>query len=70
MIPLPKRIQLAVVEIVVVNKRRFRLLRVTRIRLDPGVGRLPQISRQADQRKATIPRDRDQGDHTTGAAVI
>ena len=69
-IPLPVRIELAAVEVVVVDERRLGILRDAGVGLDPGVGRLAQIARQADEREAVVPGDGDQGDHAAGAAVV
>ena len=70
MVPLPERIHLAAVKIVVVDKRRLRFLHVTGVGFEPGVGRLAQISRQSDERKIVVPRDRDERGHAAGAAVV
>ena len=70
MVPLPKRIELAAVEVVVVDERRLGFLGVTGIGFEPCIGRFTQIARQADERKVVVPGDGNQGNHAAGAAMI
>ena len=70
MIPLPKRIELAGVEVVIVYECRFGFLGISGVGLDPCIGRFTQIARQADQRKTVVPSDRDQRNHATGADMV
>ncbi len=69
-VPLPERIELATVEVVVVDERRLGLLNMAGVGLEPGIGRLAQIAGQADEREVIVPGDRHQGNHAAGAAVV
>ncbi len=69
-VPLPVRIELAAVEVVVMDERRLGILGDAGVGLDPGVGGLAQIARQADEREAVVPGDGNQGDHSPRAAVV
>ena len=69
-VPLPKRIQFADVEVVVVDKRRLRILSVAYVWFDPSIGRLAKISRKSDERETVVPSYRHQGNHAARAAVV
>src|SRR5450759_1327558 len=69
-IPLPKWIQLAAVEVVVVDERRLGFLGIASIGLDPGIGRLAEISRQTDEWEAVIPSDGNQRNHAACTAMV
>ena len=70
MVPLPKRIELAAVEVVVVEERGLGFLHMARVGLDPGIGRFAEIARQADEREAVVPSDGNQRNHAASAAMI
>ena len=60
MVPLPVRVELAALEVVVRNIRWLGLMIETGVGLDPGIGGLAQVPWQTNERKIIVPSDWNQ----------